>query len=129
MGSGTDVAKEVSEIIILDDNFESIANAILYGRTIYNNILKFITFQLTINVSAVLISAVGPFVGVEEPLSITHILWINLIMDGLAALALGSEPALDKYMLEKPKSRTQSIVDKHMLTRVMYCALWIFEQV
>lgn len=126
MGSGTDVAKEVSEIIILDDNFESIANAILYGRTIYNNILKFITFQLTINVSAVLISAVGPFVGVEEPLSITHILWINLIMDGLAALALGSEPALDKYMLEKPKSRTQSIVDKHMLTRVMYCALWIF---
>lgn len=126
MGSGTDVAKEVSDIIILDDNFESIANAILYGRTIYNNILKFIIFQLTINVSAVLISAIGPFLGVEEPLTITHILWINLIMDGLAALALGSEPALEKYMLEKPKSRTQAIVDKSMMIRVLSCSVWIF---
>lgn len=125
MGSGTEVAKEAGDIVILDDNFESIANAILYGRTIYNNILKFIIFQLTINVTAVAISAIGPFIGIEEPLSITHILWINLIMDGLAALALGSEPALDKYMDEKPKSRTQSIVSKEMMIRVLFAGTWL----
>ena len=125
MGSGTEVAKEAGEIVILDDNFESIASAIWYGRTIYNNILKFIMFQLTINVTAVAISAIGPFIGIEEPLSITHILWINLIMDGLGALALGSEPALEKYMEEKPKSRTQSIVSKDMAVRVLFAGAWL----
>lgn len=125
MGSGTDVAKEVGDIVILDDNFKSIENAILYGRTIYNNILKFIKFQLTINVAAVAVCAIAPFFGIEEPLSITHILWINLIMDGLGALALGSEPALKEYMQEKPKSRTQSIVSRKMMEQVLFAGLWV----
>ena len=118
MGSGTDVAKEAGAIVILDDNFKSIENAILYGRTIYNNILKFIKFQLKIN-------AIAPFFGIEEPLKITHILWINLVMDGLGALALGSEPALKKYMLEKPKSRTQSIVSAKMMNQILFAGAWV----
>ena len=125
MGSGTDVAKEAGSIVILDDNFKSIENAILYGRTIYNNILKFIKFQLTINVAAVAVSAISPFFGVEEPLKITHILWINLVMDGLGALALGAEPALKKYMSEKPKSRTQSLVNKNMMSQVLCAGAWL----
>ena len=125
MGSGTEVAKEAGEIVILDDNFNSIAKAILFGRTIYNNIIKFICFQLTINVTAVAISAIGPFIGVDHPLSITHILWINLIMDGLAALALGSEPALEKYMEEKPKSRTEKIVQRVTMERVLIMGTWL----
>lgn len=125
MGSGTDVAKEAGSIVILDDNFKSIENAILYGRTIYNNILKFIKFQLTINVAAVAVSAISPFFGVEEPLKITHILWINLVMDGLGALALGAEPALKKYMSEKPKSRTRSLVNKNMMSQVLCAGAWL----
>lgn len=125
MGSGTDVAKEAGAIVILDDNFKSIENAILYGRTIYNNILKFIKFQLTINVGAVVVCAIAPFFGIEEPLKITHILWINLVMDGLGALALGSEPALKKYMLEKPKSRTQSIVSAKMMNQILFAGAWV----
>lgn len=125
MGSGTDVAKEVGDIVILDDNFKSIENAILYGRTIYNNILKFIKFQLTINVAAVVICAVTPFLGIDQPLGIIQMLWINLVMDGLGALALGAEPALSKYMQEKPKSRTQSIISKKMMTQIGLAATWI----
>ena len=125
MVSGTDVAKEAGDIVILDDNFQSIASAILYGRTIYNNILKFIKFQLTINVSAVGICAIAPFFGIDEPLKITHMLWINLVMDGLGALALGAEPALKKYMLEKPKSRTQAIVSKKMFGQVLFAGAWL----
>ncbi len=97
----------------------------LYGRTIYNNILKFIKFQLTINVGAVAVCAIAPFFGIEEPLKITHILWINLVMDGLGALALGSEPALKKYMLEKPKSRTQSIVSSKMMNQIIFAGAWV----
>lgn len=125
MGTGTDVAKEAGDIIILDDNFKSISMAILYGRTIYNNILKFLKFQLTINVSAVAINLVAPFIGVNHPLSIIDILWINLIMDGLAALALGSEPALEKYMLEKPKSRTENIVSKKMMSQILLAGTYL----
>lgn len=125
MGSGTDLAKEVGDIVILDDNFKSIENAILYGRTIYNNILKFIKFQLTINVAAVAVCAIAPFFGIPQPLSIAHILWINLVMDGLGALALGSEPALKQYMLEKPKSRTQSIVSREMMNQVLTAGAWV----
>ena len=96
MGSGTEIAKEVGDIIILDDNFQSIEKAVLYGRTIYNNIKKFLKFQLNINISAVLISVIAPFTGVQNPLTILQILWINMIMDTLAALALGGEPALSE---------------------------------
>ncbi len=125
MGSGTDVAKEVGDIVILDDNFKSIESAILYGRTIYNNIQKFIKFQLTINVAAVAICAIAPFLGMEQPLGVTHILWINLIMDGLGALALGSEPALKTYMNEKPKSRTESIVSRKMMGQILVAGTYV----
>ena len=118
MGSGTDVAKEAGDVIILDDNFKSIADSVLYGRTIYNNILKFIKFQLTINVVAVFICAVCPFFGIQEPLNIVQLLILNLVMDSLGAMALGGEPALKEYMNEKPKSRTQSIVTKDMMIQV-----------
>lgn len=112
MGSGTEVAKEAGDIVILDDNFLSIKQAILYGRTIYNSICKFIVFQLTINFSAVAINFIAPFIGIEKPLTITQILWINLVMDTLAALAFGGEPALEKYLREKPKDRSAPIVSK-----------------
>ena len=125
MGSGTEVAKEAGDIVILDDNFLSIKQAILYGRTIYNSICKFITFQLSINFSAVLINFIAPFIGVEKPLTIIQILWINLVMDTLAALAFGGEPALERYMLEKPKERGGPIVSKGMLSTVVLSGLWM----
>ena len=124
MGSGTEIAKEVGDIIILDDNFQSIEKAVLYGRTIYNNIKKFLKFQLNINISAVLISVIAPFIGVQNPLTILQILWINMIMDTLAALALGGEPALAEYMKERPKSRTEKIVSKSMATTILWTGIW-----
>lgn len=125
MGSGTDVAKEAGDIVILDDNFRSIKDAILYGRTIYHNILKFCKFQLVINVSAVAISAIAPFVNVEEPLKVTHLLWVNLVMDALGSLALGNEPALLSYMKEKPIRRDQSIVSRAMMTQILIMGGWL----
>ncbi len=125
MGSGTEVAKEASDIVILDDNFNSIDKAILYGRTIFNNIRKFVVFQLTINIAAVLISFIMPLCGLEEPLTITQILWVNLIMDTLAALALGGEPALERYMKEKPKRRDESIISKKMFSEIGLAAFWV----
>lgn len=125
MGGGTEVAKEASDIVILDDNFSSIDKAILYGRTIFNSIRKFIVFQLTINVSAVFVSFISPLLGVEEPLSITQILWVNLVMDTLAALAFGGEPALRRFMKEKPKRRDESIVSKYMWTEIMTGSIWV----
>ena len=119
MGSGTEVAKEAGDIVILDDNFLSIKKAILYGRTIYNSICKFIAFQLTINFSAVAINFIAPFVGIDKPLTITQILWINLVMDTLAAIAFGGEPALEKYLAETPKDRSAPIVSKKMLTTIV----------
>lgn len=118
MGSGTEVAKEAGDIVIMDDNFLSIKKAILYGRTIYNSICKFIVFQLTINFSAVAINLIAPFIGIEKPLTITQILWINLIMDTLAALAFGGEPALEKYLAERPKDRGAAIVSSKMLSTI-----------
>lgn len=125
MGSGTEAAKEAGEIVILDDNFRSIKDAILYGRTIYHNILKFCKFQLVINVTAVVVSAVAPFFGVEEPLKVTHLLFVNLVMDGLGAIMLGNEPALAKYMDEKPRRRDESIVSKQMMTQILIMGLWL----
>ena len=118
MGSGTDVAKEAGDIVIMDDNFLSIEKAILYGRTIFKSIRKFIVFQLTVNVAAVLLSFIGPLIGVHEPLTIIQMLWVNLIMDTLAALAFGGEPPLRRYMKEKPISRKESIVTKNMMTSI-----------
>lgn len=120
MGSGTEVAKEAGDIVIMDDNFLSIKQSILYGRTIYNNICKFIVFQLTINCAAVATSFIAPFLGIDKPLTITQILWVNLVMDTLAALAFGGEPALAAYMAEQPKRRDTAIVSKSMLQEIVF---------
>ncbi len=124
MGGGTEVAKEASDIVILDDNFNSIDKAILYGRTIFNSIRKFIIFQLTINVVAVTISFICPLLSMDNPLTITQILWVNLVMDTLAALAFGGEPALHRFMDEKPKSRLEPIVSKAMWGQILTGAIW-----
>ncbi len=126
MGGGTEVAKEASDIVILDDNFNSIDRAILYGRTIFNSIRKFIVFQLTINVAAVLISFICPLIGLANPLDVIQILWVNLVMDTLAALAFGGEPALSRYMHEKPKRRTEPIISKNMMSEIIVGAGWTF---
>ncbi len=125
MGSGTDIAKESGDIVILDDNFSSIKKAVLYGRTIYKSIKKFITFQMTINIAAVSVSILGPLVGIDKPLGITQMLWINLVMDTLAAIAFGGEAALGRYMLEKPKRRDESIIDKKMWSAIVTGGLFI----
>ena len=119
MGGGTEVAKEAGDIVILDDNFLSIDKAILYGRTIFNSIRKFIVFQLTINIAAVVISFICPLMEMDNPLSVTQILWVNLVMDTLAALAFGGEPALRRFMREKPKKRDESIISPDMWTSIM----------
>ena len=126
MGGGTEVAKEASDIVILDDNFNSIDKAILYGRTIFNSIRKFIVFQLTINVAAVLISFICPLLDLASPLNVIQILWVNLVMDTLAALAFGGEPALRRFMKEKPKRRTEAIISKNMLSEIIVGAGWTF---
>ena len=125
MGSGTEAAKEAGEIVIIDDNFRSIKDAILYGRTIYHNILKFCKFQLVINVAAVIVSAISPFFGIEEPLKVTHLLFVNLVMDSLGAIMLGNEPALEKYMHEKPRRRDESIISKSMAIQIGVMSLWM----
>lgn len=125
MGSGTEVSKEAAEITIMDDNFNSIVKTVLYGRTIYNNIRKFIVFQLTINISAVLIALIGPFIGMGTPLSVTQMLWVNIVMDTLAALALGGEPALGRYMEEKPKRRDESIISKDMWLSLLTMGIYL----
>ena len=109
MGAGTEAAKEAGKIVILDDNFKSIKDAIWYGRTIYHNILKFCRFQLVINVAAVVVSAIAPFFGVEEPLKVTHLLFVNLVMDGLGAIMLGNEPAQERYMSEPPAAGMRAL--------------------
>lgn len=126
MGGGTEVAKEASDIVILDDNFNSIDRAILYGRTIFNSIRKFIVFQLTINVAAVLVSFICPLIGVANPLSVIQILWVNLVMDTLAALAFGGEPALERFMKEMPKRRNEPIISKYMMSEIIVGAGWTF---
>lgn len=125
MGSGTEAAKEAGKIVILDDNFTSIKDAVWYGRTIYHNILKFCKFQLVINVAAVLVSAIAPFLGVDEPLKVTHLLFVNLIMDGFGAMMLGNEPALESYMEEKPRHRTDPLVNGTMMTQIGIMGGWL----
>lgn len=125
MGSGTEAAKEAGKIVVLDDNFRSIKDAILYGRTIYHNILKFCKFQLVINVAAVVVSAIAPFFGVDEPLKVTHLLFVNLVMDGLGAIMLGNEPAKEKYMEEAPRRRDESIISKKMMAQILTMGIWL----
>ena len=134
MGSGTEAAKEAGKIVILDDNFKSIKDAIWYGRTIYHNILKFCKFQLVINVTAVATSALIPLISrfacpwlaePMEPLKVTHLLFVNLVMDGLGAIMLGNEPALKKYMSEKPRRRDESIISKKMSVQIGVMGVWL----
>ena len=125
MGSGTEVAKEAGDITILDDNFLSIEKAILYGRTMFKSIRKFLIFQLTVNVAAVLICFLGPLMGVNVVLTVVQLLLINLAMDTLAAIAFGSEPALKEYMKDKPVPRKESIVTKKMFVQILISALYI----
>lgn len=125
MGSGTEAAKEAGKIVILDDNFKSIKDAILYGRTIYHNILKFCKFQLVINVAAVVVSAIAPFFGIDAPLKVTHLLFVNLVMDGLGAMMLGNEPAKEEYMAEAPRRRDESIISKKMMGQILTMGIWL----
>ena len=131
LGSGTEVAKETSDIVLLDDNIASITTAILYGRTIFKSIRKFVIFQLTVNVSAVLLSVIGPFIGVLSPVTVVQMLWINMVMDTLAGLAFAFEPALKEYMYEKPKNRNEKIINKYMKNQIILnsaytCVISIF---
>lgn len=125
MGSGTEVAKEAGDITILDDNFASIEKAILYGRTMFKSIRKFLIFQLTVNVAAVLTCFIGPLLGENVVMTVIQLLLINLAMDTLAAIAFGSDPALKEYMREKPIPRNASIISKEMFTQIIISALYI----
>lgn len=124
MGSGTEAAKEAGDIVILDDNFKSIKDAIWYGRTIYHNILKFVRFQITINVAAVLITLFSPVLRTVTPLTVVMLLFVNLVCDSLGSLMFGTEPALEKYMSEKPRKRDESIIGKSMLANIIIPSLW-----
>lgn len=118
MGDGTAVAKEASDMTILDNSFSTIANAVMWGRSLYKNIQRFIMFQMTINVVACLIVLFGAFLGTESPLTVTQMLWVNLIMDTFAALALASLPPSKSVMNEKPRKVTDPIINKSMATRI-----------
>lgn len=123
-GSGSEVAKEASDIVILDNNFLSIAKAVLFGRTIFKSIRKFIIFQLTVNLCALSISIIGPFIGVETPVTVIQMLWINMVMDTLAALAFAFEPPLLEYMNEKPKKKDESIINSYMVSEIVITGIY-----
>ncbi|MCI9233973.1 MAG: calcium-translocating P-type ATPase, PMCA-type [Bacilli bacterium] len=120
MGSGTEVSKEASDIVILDDNFLSISKAILFGRTIFKSIRKFIVFQLTMNFCAISLSIIGPFIGVETPVTVIQMLWINMVMDTLAGLAFAFEPPLREYMNEYPKKKKEPIINSYMMGEILF---------
>jgi calcium-translocating P-type ATPase len=124
MGDGTEIAKEAGDIVILDNNFASISKAILYGRTIFKSIRKFLIFQLTINLSAVGVSVIGPFIGVSSPVTVIQMLWINMIMDTLAGLAYAGETPLPEYMREKPKKRGEPIINRYMYSQIIGTGLY-----
>ena len=124
MGSGTSVAKEASDIVILDDNIKSITKAILYGRTIFKNIRKFIIFQLTVNICAMFMAIIGPLIGVATPVTVIQMLWINMIMDTLAGIAFSHEPALKEYMTELPKSESTPIINKYMYQEIFIAGIY-----
>ena len=123
MGSGAEVAKEAADIVILDDNIASIMQSSRYGRTIYKSIQCFITFQSTVNLSSALLTAIGPFLGVDFALTLTQLLWVNLVMDTLAALAFGGEAARSRTMREKPIARDAPIITPLMWTAIFFNGL------
>ena len=125
MGSGTEVAKEASDIVILDDNILSISKAILYGRTIFKSIRKFIIFQLTVNLAASSLALIGPFIGVPSPITVIQMLWINMVMDTLAGLAFSYEAPKIEYMKEKPKKRDEMIINRYMFNEIIVSGLYL----
>ena len=120
MGAGTQVAKDAGDIIILDNNLSSIARAVLYGRTIFKSIRKFITLQLTMNLCAVGVSMICPFIGIDSPVTVVQMLWINLIMDTLGGLAFAGEAPLESYMRERPKRRDEPILNRYMIHEIAW---------
>ena len=124
MGNGTEVAKEVSDIVILDDNFLSITKTILFGRTIFKSIRKFIIFQLTVNLCAVSLSIIGPFIGIMTPVTVIQMLWVNMVMDTLAGIAFAYEAPIKDYMNEKPKKKDEPIMNKYMLNEIFITGLF-----
>ncbi len=119
MGTGTEVAKEAGDIVILNNNISAICKAILYGRTVFKNIRKFIVFQLTMNLCAVGVSLAGPFMGIDTPVTVIQMLWINMIMDTLGGLAFSGEAPLEEYMQEPPKRRDEPILSPYMKNQII----------
>ena len=124
MGSGTEVSKEASDIVIIDDNILSISRAILYGRTTFKNIRKFIIFQLTVNISAIMLALIGPFIGVPTPITVLQMLWINMVMDTLAGLAFSYEVPRIEYMKEPPKKKEENIINKYMFNEIITTSMY-----
>ena len=124
MGSGTSVAKEASDIVILDNNLLSISKAILFGRTIFKSIRKFISYQLSVNFCALALSIVGPFIGINTPITIVQMLWLNMIMDTFAGLAFSFEPSLNKYLEEKPINKNEPVINKNMYIEIIANGLY-----
>jgi Ca2+-transporting ATPase len=119
MGDGTSVAKEASDITIIDNSFSSIGRAVMWGRSLYQNIQRFLLFQLTVNVAACLLVLAGAFMGTESPLTVTQMLWVNLIMDTFGAMALSSLPPTSRVMRDKPRDRGAFILNRSMLTNII----------
>lgn len=126
MGDGTSVAKEASDITIIDNSFSSIGRAVMWGRSLYRNLQRFIMFQLTVNVCACLIVLAGAFMGMESPLTVTQMLWVNLIMDTFAAMALASLPPSEDVMRDKPRSRKSFIITPAMWRRIVGMGVGFF---
>ena len=126
LGSGTSVAKEASDMTLLDDSFKSIANAVMWGRSLYRNLQRFLFFQLVVNVTALLLVLGGSIIGTEMPLTVTQILWVNLIMDTFAALALASLPPSHEVMNDKPRKATDFIINKGMAFGILFCGITFF---
>jgi Ca2+-transporting ATPase len=126
LGSGTSVAKEASDITLMDDSFHSISSAVMWGRSLYRNIQRFLFFQLVVNLSALLLVLAGAFVGTEMPLTVTQILWVNLIMDTFAAMALASLPPSREVMKDKPRSQSEFIISKSMGQAIVSCGFVFF---
>ena len=128
--AGTEVAKEAADIVILDDNFSSIVKAVLWGRSVFNNIRKFLQFQLTVNVVALIVAFIAAVVGGETPLNVLQLLWVNLIMDTLAALALATENPTPDLLDHQPYGRNEPLISptmwKHILLQSLYQLLFIF---
>ena len=120
MGSGSEVAQAAADIVILDSRLGSIVNSVLFGRTIFKSIRKFITFQLTMNICATAVSFLGPFIGVDSPVTVVQMLWINMIMDTLGALAFAGESAKARYLREKPVSRREGLITARMLAGILF---------